>query len=141
MLMACGGYERRLDQINGHRCIRGRYPRSRSRVLTPRTPARRLQATVPDAGPQGLAEGRAAFSVHWESRRIVRCHRTISSVEACPASNDTGSLLRQGHDYNPSGTGPNGHRSDDLIHGKNSTGGRFASIPPFTSATLGVTDG
>ncbi len=34
-----------------------------------------------------------------------------------------------------------GKLGDDLIHGKNSTGGRFASIPAFTSATPGVTGG
>lgn len=32
-----------------------------------------------------------------------------------------------------------GRLSYDLIHGKNSTGGRFASIPAFTSATPEVT--
>ena len=34
-----------------------------------------------------------------------------------------------------------GKLGDDLIHGKNSTGQRFASIPAFTSATPGVTGG
>src|SRR4051812_13794293 len=34
-----------------------------------------------------------------------------------------------------------GRLGDDLIHGKNSTGQRFASIPAFTSATPGVTGG
>ena len=34
-----------------------------------------------------------------------------------------------------------GKLGDDLILGKNSTGGRFASIPAFTSATPGVTGG
>ena len=34
-----------------------------------------------------------------------------------------------------------GKLGDDLIHGKNSTGGRFASIPAFTSATPGQTGG
>ncbi len=34
-----------------------------------------------------------------------------------------------------------GKLGDDLIHGKNSTGGRFASIPAFTSAMPGQTGG
>ncbi len=34
-----------------------------------------------------------------------------------------------------------GKLGDDLIHGKNSTGGRFASIPAFTSATPGKIGG
>lgn len=34
-----------------------------------------------------------------------------------------------------------GRLGDDLIHGKNSTGQRFASIPAFTSATPGLTGG
>lgn len=34
-----------------------------------------------------------------------------------------------------------GRLGDDLIHGKNSTGQRFASIPAFTSAMPGVTGG
>jgi hypothetical protein len=34
-----------------------------------------------------------------------------------------------------------GKLGDDLIHGKNSTGGRFASIPAFTSSTPGQTGG
>ena len=34
-----------------------------------------------------------------------------------------------------------GKLGDDLIHGKNSTGGRFASIPAFTSVTPGQTGG
>ncbi|QDV36878.1 hypothetical protein [Tautonia plasticadhaerens] len=34
-----------------------------------------------------------------------------------------------------------GRLGDDLIHGKNSTGQRFASIPAFTSATPGKTGG
>jgi len=38
-------------------------------------------------------------------------------------------------------TASSGKLGDDLIHGKNSTGQRFASIPAFTSATPGVTGG
>ncbi len=61
---------------------------------------------------------------HEEPERVYKHLNWLRSLNGPPILTDTAGKL-----------------GDDLIHGKNSTGGRFASIPAFTSAIPGKTGG